>query len=87
MGASRNRWNIAVLAGLLWLAGCAHYDDPYYVHSVWRPQGGGESHAVVFYLTNRRPSPGMPGGFSYLPADTPSCGSIGVTIPADKLIG
>ena len=85
MRAIGSNSGVAALAGLLWLAGCAHYDDPYYVHSVWRPAGGAASHVEVFYVTDRKPNAGMAGGFSYLPADAPSCGAIGMEIPAAKL--
>lgn len=75
------------VAGLLAacaLAACASYDNPYYVHSVWRPADGAASSAPVFFVTDRK-ADGTPGGFGYEYAGKTACGRITASIPAAKL--
>jgi esterase/lipase superfamily enzyme len=67
------------------LAGCAGYNDPYYVHSVWRSADGADGKSDVFFLTDRAPYPGTPGRFGYSPGDAPSCGVVHATVPAAKM--
>lgn len=76
---------IAIFAMAAALAGCADYNDPYYVHSVWRTADGADGKSDVFFLTDRAPYPGTPGRFGYSPGDAPSCGVVDVTVPAAKM--
>lgn len=67
------------------LCGCSTYNDPYYVHSVWRPADGADSHADVFFVTDRKPNPDwLPDRFDRARGAT-SCGVMQVAIPAARL--
>ena len=75
---------IAAFLAAITLAGCANYNDPYYVHSVWRSADGADRNSDVFFLTDRAPYRGTPGRFSYDPGKAPSCGVVHATVPAAK---
>jgi esterase/lipase superfamily enzyme len=67
------------------LCGCSTYNDPYYVHSVWRPTDASDSHADVYFLTDRKPNPNwLPDKFDRVRGDA-SCGAIRVEIPPARL--
>jgi esterase/lipase superfamily enzyme len=76
-----------VLAGCVLLCGCASYDDPYYVHSVYRPAVAADAHVSVFYLTDRHYDPDFPGGFTYQREGTAACGTVVADIPPARLPG
>lgn len=67
------------------LAGCASYDDPYFVHSVWRPADPAAVSTNVFFVTDRAANPQHPQGFEYRRGDTPSCGVVHASIPPARL--
>jgi esterase/lipase superfamily enzyme len=78
---------LAAIAFATLLCGCSTYNDPYYVHSVWRPADGADGHADVFFVTDRKPNPNwLPDKFDRVRGAT-SCGAIQVTIPAARLPG
>ncbi|HSM96802.1 MAG TPA: alpha/beta hydrolase [Rhizomicrobium sp.] len=67
------------------LCGCAAYNDPYYVHSVWRPADASDRRADVFFLTDRKPNPyWLPDKFDRAIAGA-SCGVMHVTVPPARL--
>ncbi len=74
-----------VLAAML--CGCASYDDPYYVHSVWRPADASSATADVLYLTDRHGDPNFPGGFDYQRGGAASCGVVHAVVPPARLSG
>lgn len=66
------------------LCGCASYNDPYYVHSVWRPADASDSRADVFFVTDRTPNPyWLPDRFDRTRGPT-SCGMMQVDVPPAK---
>ncbi len=80
------RWAFAIALAAA-LCGCASYDDPYYVHSVWRPADASSANADVFYLTDRHNDPNFPGGFDYQRGGAASCGVVHAVVPPAKLSG
>jgi esterase/lipase superfamily enzyme len=67
--------------------GCSSYNDPYYVHSVWRPADASESHADVFFLTNRTPNPNwLPDRFDRTRGDA-ACGAMQAALPPARRPG
>ncbi len=66
------------------LSGCVG-DKAEFVHSVWRAGDGVPVVSTVFYVTDREPDQGWPGGFAKHWADAPSCGAAEATIPALNL--
>lgn len=74
-----------VLGAVLLLCGCATYDDPYFVHSVYRPAVAADAHVSVFYLTDRHYDPNFPGGFTYQREGTASCGTVVADVPPARL--
>jgi esterase/lipase superfamily enzyme len=76
---------MAVLIALL--CGCATYDDPFYVHSVYRPTSAADANVSVFYLTDRHYDPSFPGGFTYTRDGTASCGTVEADVPPARLPG
>lgn len=89
MDGWRQIWGKALWAlalGAL-LCGCSTYNDPYYVHSVWRPTDGSDSVANVFFVTDRKPNPNwLPDKFDRIPGPT-SCGMMQVDIPSARMPG
>lgn len=87
MGWGRQIKRLAAFALAALLAGCAHYDDPYFVHSVWRPADASNRRADVFFLTDRKPTPyWLPGKFDRV-RDGASCGVVRAAIPPARLPG
>jgi esterase/lipase superfamily enzyme len=85
MGWGRQIKRLAAFALTALLAGCASYDDPYYVHSVWRPADASDRQATVFFLTDRKPNPGwLPDKFDRV-RDGASCGVVHAEIPVARL--
>jgi esterase/lipase superfamily enzyme len=76
---------IAALALATSLAGCADYDNAYFVHSVWR--GAGSTNVDVFFVTDRNIDRNMPGGFGYQPGRMASCGVMPMAVPPARLPG
>lgn len=76
---------LAVVLGALLLCGCADYDDPYFVHSVYRPAVVADANIRVFYLTDRRYDARLPGGFANSRDGTPACGTVLTHIPPARL--
>ena len=76
---------LAVVAGACALCACADYDDPYYVHSVYRPAVAADANASVFYLTDRHYDANLPSGFANTRDGTPSCGTVLTHIPPARL--
>ena len=69
------------------LCGCASYDDPYHVHSVWRPADASDSRADVFFLTDRKPNPNwLPDRFDRVRGDV-SCGAMQAALPTARQPG
>jgi esterase/lipase superfamily enzyme len=67
------------------LCGCASYDNPYYVHSVWRPADASDRQADVFFVTDRKPNPNwLPDKFDRI-AGAPSCGAMRMEVPSARL--
>ena len=67
------------------LCGCASYNNPYYVHSVWRPADASDRRADVFFLTDRKPNPyWLPDKFDRDAAGA-SCGVMHITVPPARL--
>ncbi|HEY8950506.1 MAG TPA: alpha/beta hydrolase [Rhizomicrobium sp.] len=67
------------------LCGCVSYNNPYYVHSVWRPMDASDRRADVFFLTNRKPNPyWLPDKFDRTLAGA-SCGILHVAVPPARL--
>lgn len=83
--AMQSLWK--VLTGAVLLCGCATYDDPYYVHSVYRPAGAADAQIRVFYLTDRHYDPNFPGGFTYSREGAESCGTVVADVPPARLPG
>jgi esterase/lipase superfamily enzyme len=75
----------AALALAFSLAACASYDNPYFVHSVWRDAQARSADVSVFYLTDRAPDKNAPGGFGYVRGSGPSCGTLQAAVPAARL--
>jgi esterase/lipase superfamily enzyme len=69
------------------LCGCVSYDDPFYVHSVYRPAVAADADVSVFYLTDRHYDPNFPGGFTYTRDGTASCGTVEADVPPARLPG
>ena len=67
------------------LCGCATYDDPYFVHSVWRQTDAEATRADVYFVTDRKKNPYIPDGFGYARDGMPSCGLVHVTIPPARM--
>ncbi|HEY5339030.1 MAG TPA: alpha/beta hydrolase, partial [Rhizomicrobium sp.] len=67
------------------LCGCASYNNPYYVHSVYRAAMAEDTNADVFYLTDRTKEPATPPGFGFAPGDAPSCGVVHAIVPPARL--
>jgi esterase/lipase superfamily enzyme len=78
---------LKVVAGAVLLSGCATYDDPYYVHSVYRPAVAADADVDVFYLTDRHYDASVPGGFAYSREGAASCGTVHADIPPARLPG
>jgi esterase/lipase superfamily enzyme len=76
-----------VFGAAVLLYGCATYDDPYYVHSVYRPAVAADAHVSVFYLTDRHYDPNFSGGFTYQREGTASCGTMTADVPPARLPG
>jgi esterase/lipase superfamily enzyme len=87
VGQSLSNGRIAVLIGAALLSGCATYNDPYYVHSVYRPLVAADADVSVFYLTDRHYDANSPTGFTYARAGTPSCGLVHADVPPARLPG
>lgn len=85
MGWGRQIKWLAAFALTAFLAGCASYDDPYFVHSVWRPADAAAANTDVFFVTDRAKNPQHPQGFEYRRGDTVSCGVVHATIPPARL--
>ncbi|MBS0273967.1 MAG: alpha/beta hydrolase [Proteobacteria bacterium] len=69
------------------LCGCSSYDNPYYVHSVWRPADASDSRADVYFLTDRKPNPNwLPDKFDRVRGDA-SCGVIQAALPPARRPG
>jgi esterase/lipase superfamily enzyme len=78
---------LAAVAFAALLCGCSSYNNPYYVHSVWRPAPAADSHADVYFLTDRKPNPDwLPDKFDRVRGAN-SCGVMQVAIPAARLPG
>jgi esterase/lipase superfamily enzyme len=75
------------MAGAAMLCGCADYDDPYYVHSVYRPAAAADADVSVFYLTDRHYDARLPGGFTFTRDGTTSCGTVQADVPPARLPG
>jgi esterase/lipase superfamily enzyme len=87
MGGQRQSWGrlVALFAGVAMLCGCTTYNNPYYVHSVWRPADASDKQADVFYLTDRKPNPyWLPDKFDRAPGGA-SCGVMRVEVPPARL--
>ena len=69
------------------LSGCASYDDPYFVHSVYRPVGAVDVNADVFFVTDRAKTVTVPPGFGFVPGEAPSCGVVHAVVPPARLPG
>ena len=80
------RWVAAITLAAA-VSGCASYDDPYYVHSVWRPADASSANADVFYLTDRHSESNFPGVFDYQRGGAASCGVVHAVVPPAKLSG
>jgi len=85
MGRGRQIKRLAAFALIALLAGCAGYDDPYFVHSVWRPAEATAANADVFFVTDRVKNPKHPQGFEYRRGDIASCGVVHASIPPARL--
>ena len=85
MRVAFRKFAIALLAAAL--SGCATYDDPYYVHSVWGPASATNAAWDVFYLTDRNIDRNMPGGFGYEPGQGISCGVLHASVPPARMPG
>jgi len=85
MGWGRQIKRLAAFALTAFLAGCASYDDPYFVHSVWRPSDAAATAADVYFVTDRVKNPQHPQGFEYRRGDTTSCGVVHASIPPARL--
>jgi esterase/lipase superfamily enzyme len=73
-----------VLAALLF--GCAaSYDDPYFVHSVYRPADASDVQRPVYFVTDRRAEAPVPPGFGFKRSVVASCGLAQVNIPRARL--
>ena len=75
----------AAVALVLLLAACASYDNPYFVHSVWRDAQASSADVNIFYLTDRAPDKNAPGGFGYVRGSDASCGTLDARVPAARL--
>jgi esterase/lipase superfamily enzyme len=76
----------AVLALGAMLSGCVG-DKAEFVHSVWRMGDAAPTVSTVYYVTDREPDPGWPGGYAKHWGDRASCGTTEATIPALELPG
>jgi esterase/lipase superfamily enzyme len=85
MGWGRQIKRLAAFVLITFLAACASYDDPYFVHSVWRPSDAAATAADVYFVTDRVKNPSHPQGFEYRRGDTPSCGVVHASIPPARL--
>lgn len=87
MAAAGISWrSLALLALAATLGGCA-VDEAARYHSVWRPADGHSTTSTVFYVTDREPDRGWPGGFGKHWSDKASCGSVEASVPAANLPG
>jgi esterase/lipase superfamily enzyme len=89
MDGWRQIWGtvLAALALGALLCGCSTYNDPYYVHSVWRPVDGSDNRADVFFVTDRKPNPDwLPDKFDRVRGAT-SCGAMQVDLPPARMPG
>ncbi|MBI3677903.1 MAG: alpha/beta fold hydrolase [Proteobacteria bacterium] len=75
----------AAIALVLLLAACASYDNPYFVHSVWRNAQASSADVNIFYLTDRAADKNAPGGFGYVRGSDASCGTLDALVPAARL--
>src|SRR3569623_2944668 len=85
MGWGRQIKRLAAFALTAFVAGCASYDDPYFVHSVWRSSDAAATAADVYFVTDRLKNPHHPQGFEYRRGDTTSCGVVHASIPPARL--
>jgi esterase/lipase superfamily enzyme len=83
--SSWTAWAAVALAALL--SACATYNDPYYVHSVYRAADAADANLTVFYLTDRHYDAAFPGGFTYTREGSPSCGTVRADVPPARLPG